>query len=88
MCYIYVSILVFLLHWYVGKLSTAAETQSKETHSNIVPSIVAVYLSQMMLTTEIIVIIYCITNLNTEGSVNVCMCPCIIHFISTCIEIY
>ena len=44
-CYIYVSILVFLLYEYVNKLSTAVETQSKETDSNIVPSIVAVYLS-------------------------------------------
>jgi hypothetical protein len=88
MCYIYVSILVFLLYKYVGKLSTAVVTQSKETDSNIEPSIVAVFLLQMLLTTEIIVIICCITNLNTEGSVNVCMCACIIHFISTCFEIY
>jgi hypothetical protein len=88
MCYIYVSILVFLLRGYVGKLSTAVEIQSKETDSSIVPSTVAVYLSQMMLTTKIIVITYCITNLNTEGSVNVCMCACIVHFISSCIEIY
>jgi len=71
MCYIYVSILVFLLYEYVGKLGTAVETQSKENDSNIVPSIVAVFLSQMMLTTEIIVIICYITNLNTEGSVHV-----------------
>jgi hypothetical protein len=88
MCYIHVSILVFLLYEYVGKLSAAVETQTKETDSNIVPSIVAVYLSQMISTTEIIVIICYITNLNTEGSVNVCMCTCIIHFISTCFEIY
>jgi len=73
MCYIYVSILVFLLYDYVDKLSTAVETQSKETDSNIVPSIVAVYLSQMISTTEKIVIICCITNLSTEGSVHVCM---------------
>jgi hypothetical protein len=88
MCYIYVSILVFLLYDYVDKLSTAVETQSKETDSNIVPSIVAVYLSQMISTTEKIVIICCIMNLSTEGSVHVCMCACIIHFISTCFKIY
>jgi len=85
---IYVSILVFIIYEYVGKLSTAVETQSKETDSNIVPSRVAVFLSQMLLTTEIIVIICCITNLNIEGSLNVCMCACIIHFISTCFKIY
>ena len=67
-CYIYVSILVFLLYEYVNKLSTTVETQSKEIDSNIVPSIVAVYLSQMISRTEIIVIICCVTNLNTEGS--------------------
>jgi len=31
------------LYEYVGKFSTAVETQSKETDSNTVPSIVAVF---------------------------------------------